>query len=53
MNKLITLKEFADRTWRAMYGDKTYEQVEQEQEERRATDADKILANLPYKKSEE
>jgi len=45
----MTLKEFAERSWKAMYGEKTYEQVEQEFEEKRAASAEIILAELPYK----
>jgi hypothetical protein len=50
--KPITLSDFAERMWKALHGDKTYEQVEQEFEEYRLKRAHEILANLPFKKQE-
>lgn len=51
--KSITLSDFAERMWKALHGDKTYEQVEQEFEEYRLKRAQEILADMPFKKLEE
>lgn len=50
---MITLEEWAELSWKLQHGDKSYEEVEREYEERRARDADKILADLPYKERED
>lgn len=49
----MTLKEWAERSWKAAFGDKTYEEVEREYEEKRLREAPIFLADLPYKKKED
>lgn len=49
----MTLEDWARISWRDQHGDKTYEEVEREYEERLARAAEKILANLPYKERED
>lgn len=49
----MTLEEWSRISWKSQHGDKTYEEVEREYEERRVRDAEKILADLPYKELED
>lgn len=45
----MTLEEFAAKSWKAQHGDKTYEQVEQEYEAKRAEELRKVLTDIPFK----
>lgn len=48
----MTLKEYADRMWKAQHGDKTYEQVEAEIKEREEKRFLEAFGTLPYQDPE-